>query len=101
MPKSCATLWTVTHQAPLSMGFSRHEYWSGLPFSTPGDLPGQGLNLCLLNLLHCQDACLLLAPPGKAGIKITQLDKGHLFESLKSNRNSNFLIFNLANKYFL
>ena len=33
-----ATLWTVAHQAPLSMGFSRQEYWSGLPFPTPGDL---------------------------------------------------------------
>ena len=28
----CATLWTAAHQAPLSMGFSRQEYWSGLPF---------------------------------------------------------------------
>ena len=34
-----ATLWTVAHQAPLSMGFSRQEYWSGLPFLPPGDLP--------------------------------------------------------------
>ena len=34
-----ATPWTVTHQAPLSMGFYRQEYWSGLPFPTPGDLP--------------------------------------------------------------
>ena len=34
-----ATPWTVAHQAPLSMGFSRREYWSGLPFPSPGDLP--------------------------------------------------------------
>ena len=34
-----ATPWTVAHQAPLSMGFSRQEYWSGLPFISPGDLP--------------------------------------------------------------
>ena len=34
-----ATLWTVAHQTPLSMGFSRQEYWSGLPFPSPGDLP--------------------------------------------------------------
>ena len=33
------TLWTVAHHAPLSMGFSRQEYWSGLPFPLPGDLP--------------------------------------------------------------
>ena len=44
--KSCLTLatsWTVAHQAPLSMGFSRQEYWSGLPFSHPGDLPHPGI----------------------------------------------------------
>ena len=35
-----ATPWTVTCQAPLSVGFPRHEYWSGLPFFSPGDLPG-------------------------------------------------------------
>ena len=34
------TLWTVAYQAPPSMGFSRQEYWSGLPFPSPGDLPG-------------------------------------------------------------
>ena len=33
------TPWTVTHQSPLSMGFSRQEYWSGLPWPPPGDLP--------------------------------------------------------------
>ena len=38
-----ATPWTVTVQAPLSMGFSRHEYWSGLPFTSPGDLPDPGI----------------------------------------------------------
>ena len=37
------TLWTVSHQAPLSMGFSRQEYWSGLPCPPPGDLPNPGL----------------------------------------------------------
>ena len=36
------TLWTVAFQAPLFMGFSRQEYWSGLPFSSPGDLPHPG-----------------------------------------------------------
>ena len=38
-----ATPWTVTHQAPLSVGFSRQEYWSGLPFPSPGDLPDPGI----------------------------------------------------------
>ena len=44
--KSCPTLetlWTVACQAPLSMGFSRQEYWSGLPFPSPGDLPDPGI----------------------------------------------------------
>ena len=38
-----ATPWTVTYQAPLSMEFSRQEYWSGLPFPSPGDLPDPGI----------------------------------------------------------
>ena len=38
-----ATPWTVARQAPLSMGFSRQEYWSGLPFPPPGDLPNLGM----------------------------------------------------------
>ena len=38
-----AASWTVAHQAPLSMGFSRQEYWSGLPYPSPGDLPNPGI----------------------------------------------------------
>ena len=38
-----ATPWTVAHQAPPSMEFSRQEYWSGLPFPSPGDLPDPGI----------------------------------------------------------
>ena len=38
-----ATPWIVAHQAPLSMGFPRQEYWNGLPFSSPGDLPDPGI----------------------------------------------------------
>ena len=44
--QSCLTLcdsWTVAHQAPLSMGFSMQEYWSGLPFPPPRDLPNPGI----------------------------------------------------------
>ena len=37
------TPWTVAHQAPPSMGFSRQEYWSGLPFPSPGGLPDPGI----------------------------------------------------------
>ena len=38
-----ATPWVVAHQAPLSTGFFRKEYWSGLPFPSPGDLPDPGI----------------------------------------------------------
>ena len=38
-----AALWTVVLQSPLSMGLSRQEYWSGLPFPSPGDLPNPGI----------------------------------------------------------
>ena len=38
-----ATPWTVVYQAPPSMGFSRQEYWSGLPCPSPGDLPNSGI----------------------------------------------------------
>ena len=38
-----ATPWTLAHKAPLSMGFSRQEYWSGLPRLSPGDLPNPGI----------------------------------------------------------
>ena len=41
------TPWTLAHQAPLSMGFSRQEYWSWLPFPLPGDLPDPGTELSL------------------------------------------------------
>ena len=37
------TPWTIAHHVPLSMGFSRQEYWSGLPFLSPGDLPDPGI----------------------------------------------------------
>jgi len=37
------TPWTIAYQAPLSMGFSRQEYWSGLPLPSPGDLPDPGI----------------------------------------------------------
>ena len=38
-----ATPWTAAYQAPPSMGFSRQEYWSGMPFPSPGDLPNPGI----------------------------------------------------------
>ena len=43
-----ATLWSLAHQAPLSIGFSRQEYWSGLPWLSLGDLPKSGIELASL-----------------------------------------------------
>ena len=59
-----ATLWTVACQAPLSMGFSRQEYWSGLPFPSPGDLPNPGIELRSPAL---QADALTSDPPGNSG----------------------------------
>ena len=47
------TLWTVARQAPLSMGFSRQEYWSGLPYPSPGDLPDPGINQAHAFCISC------------------------------------------------
>ena len=57
-----ATLWTVAHQSPLSMGFSRQEYWSGLPWTPSGDLSYSGTNLHFFCLLHWQMGSLPLTP---------------------------------------
>ena len=60
------TLWTVARrQSPLSMGFSGHEYWSGLPCPPPGDLPDPESELTSLCLLPWWVGSLPLAPPGK------------------------------------
>ena len=56
-----ATPWTVARQAPLSVGFSRQEYWSGLPFPSPGDLPDTGIKRRSPVL---QEESLPFEPPG-------------------------------------
>ena len=56
-----ATPWTVAYQALPSMGFSRHEYWNGLPFPSPGDFPTQGLKL---GLPHCRQTLYHLIHQG-------------------------------------
>ena len=60
-----ATLWTVACQAPLLIGFSRQEYWSGLPCPPPGIFPTQRSNLHLLWLLHCKQILYPLSHLGK------------------------------------
>ena len=58
----CATPWTAAYQAPLSMGFSRQEYWNGLPLPSPGHLPNPGIKPLSPAL---QANSLLSQPPGK------------------------------------
>ena len=57
-----ATLWTVAHQDPTSMGFSRQEYWNGLPFPSPEDLPDPGIKPRSPTL---EADSLTSEPPGK------------------------------------
>ena len=59
------TPWTVTYQVPPSMEFSRQEYWSGLPFPSPGDLPDPGIEPGSPAL---QADALPSEPPGKSTI---------------------------------
>ena len=59
------TPWTVAYQAPPSMEFSKQEYWNGLPFPSPGDLPNPGIKPPSLSLLYWQAGSLPLVPSGK------------------------------------
>ena len=63
-----ATPWTIAHQAFLSMGLSRQEYWSGLPGPSPGDLPDPGMEPTSPAL---QVDALLLEPSGKPHEKLS------------------------------
>ena len=77
-----ATPWTVAYQAPLFMGVSRQEYWSGLPFPSPGDLPNPGIKAGSPGL---QTDALLSKPPRKPGILIRNVElvlKGDLKEEI-------------------
>ena len=56
---------TVARKAPQSTEFPRQEYWSGLPFPPPGDLPDPGTEPVSLMTMHWQVGSLPLAPPGK------------------------------------
>ena len=62
MSDSLVTPWTVAHQAPLSMGFPRQEYWNGLPFPLPGNLPDPGIEPILPALAG---GFFTAEPPGK------------------------------------
>ena len=65
-----ATLWSVARQAPLSVGFSRQEYWSGLPFPSPEVFPTQGSNP---GLPHCRQTLYPLSHQGRPSNSTSRL----------------------------
>ena len=66
-----ATPWTAAHQAPLSMGFSRQEYWSGLPFPPLGYLPDTGIKLMFPAAPGLTGIFFTTEPPRSPKIRIT------------------------------
>ena len=78
------TSWTGTHPTPLSMRFSRQEYWSGLPFPPPGDISHPGIKPSLLRLLDYKWT-LIAEPPGKPStIKVSRNKNQPLRKSLNT-----------------
>ena len=74
-----ATPWTVTLQAPLSMGFTRQEYWSGLPCPPPGDLPNAGIEPASLMLPPLASRFFTTSTPWEA-----QFSEYYLFKHVNS-----------------
>ena len=72
-----ATPWTVAHQAPPSMGFSRQEYWSGLPFLSPGDLSDPGIEPRSPTL----QADILTSEPPRKGTTKGEITREHQLNS--------------------
>ena len=84
LSKLFATAWTVSCQAPPSMGFSRQEYWGGLPCPSPGDLPNPGIEPGSQTL---QADFLPSEPPGKP--KNTAVNSLALLQGIFSTKESN------------
>ena len=75
---------TVACQAPLSMEFSRQEYWRGLPFPFPGDLPNLGIKTASLASLALASKFFTTAPPGELTKKLVKLSSSSShFEAIK------------------
>ena len=90
--------WTGAHQTPLSMGFSRQEYWSGLPFPPPGDLPNPGIKSgCLLHLLHYRRIVYPLSHERNGNIYFKLIFKTVLTESVICHCRMDIWIFSLFN----
>ena len=72
------TPWTVAHQAPQSMGFPRQEYWSGLPYPPPGDLPDSGIEIASLVFPVLAGRFFTTAPSGKPTVILQNTKKINL-----------------------
>ena len=88
-----ATPWTVAYQASLSMGFSRQEYWSGLPFPSPGDLPDPGIkprSPALQAALPSEPK--LLIKSSKVGTEFSEAEACYVPLCLEIQENYSFLL---------
>ena len=83
------TLWTLACQAPLSMGFSRQEYWSGLPRPPPGDVPDPGIEPVSLMSPALADRFFTTSTTHEAQIEFIQLNNVQRKEKVKKS----FLLF--------
>ena len=84
-----ATPWTVACQAPLSMGFSRQEYWSGLPFPSPGDLTNPGIEHTSPVSPPLAGRFFTMVPPGKPHLKESRMQK--------QNKTKNPILYHIQN----
>ena len=102
MSKYLVTPWTIALQAPLSVGFPRQEYWSGLPFPSPGDLPDPRVE----PVSYTAGRCFTVEPPGRPPEYSRLLDKSDQYvwkwlsltrssssHTNKSNLNSSLILF--------
>jgi len=82
----CATPWSAARQAPLSMGFSRQEYWSGLPCLLQGIFPTQGSNLFLLHLPVLAGRFFTTRATWEAHLSMLLLLLSHVSDSVRPHR---------------
>ena len=79
-----ATLWTVAHQAPLSMVFSRQGYWSGLPCPPPGDLPNPEIRPTSLMSPALAGGFFTTCSTWRVCLKFGKIEKGYLYKQTKT-----------------
>ena len=91
--QSCLTLYNPVNcspQAPVSMGFSRQEYWSGVPFPPPGDLPDPGTEPMSFTSHMLEDGFFTTEPPGKPPGKAEWTQMGFLKDFLNIDHFQSF-----------